>query len=111
MKFSPGSYDKSVCIFSLSQGSDRLSKEHTFRGHSDSVDQLCWHPGQADLLATASGDKTVRVWDTRNNKSVSTINTKGENINITWSPNGNTIAVGNKEDLVTFIDSRMYKVP
>ena len=29
-------------------------------------------------------------------KPSNTINTKGENINICWSPNGHTIAVGNK---------------
>ena len=34
----------------------------------------------------------------------------GENINITWSPDGNSIAVGNKEDLVTFVDARMFKI-
>lgn len=34
----------------------------------------------------------------------------GENINITWSPDGNTIAVGNKEDLVSFIDVRAHKI-
>lgn len=34
---------------------------------------------------------------------------KGENINITWSPDGHTIAVGNKEDLITFIDMRILK--
>lgn len=34
----------------------------------------------------------------------------GENINITWSPDGNAIAVGNKEDLVTFIDARTFKI-
>lgn len=33
----------------------------------------------------------------------------GENINITWSPDGHTIAVGNKEDLITFIDMRTFK--
>jgi THO complex subunit 3 len=38
------------------------------------------------------------------------VSAQGENINITWSPDGQTIAVGNKEDLVTFIDSRTYKV-
>ena len=58
-KLASGSYDKTVCIFSL--GSDRLSKEHVFKGHGDSVDQLTWHPTKPDLLATASGDKTVRV--------------------------------------------------
>lgn len=74
------------------------------------MDQLCWHQTHCDLLSTASGDKTVRLWDTRMNKSVAIIPTKGENINITWSPNGDTIAVGNKEDLVTFIDARTYKI-
>ena len=33
----------------------------------------------------------------------------GENINICWSPNGDSIAVGNKEDLVTFIDTKTNK--
>lgn len=41
------------------------SKEQTMKGHSDSVDQLCWHPTNGNLLVTASGDRTVRVWDAR----------------------------------------------
>ena len=47
------------------------------RGHSDAVDQLIWHPTDPDLLATASGDRTVRIWDYRSAKSVATVNTKG----------------------------------
>lgn len=74
------------------------------------MDQLCWHATQADLLSTASGDKTVRIWDVRAGKCSTIISTKGENINIAWSPDGNTIAVGNKEDLVTFIDTRTHKI-
>merc|ERR1712062_617441 len=97
-----------VCLFSLSH--DRLSKEHTYRGHGDSVDQLCWHPTNPDLLATASGDKTVRIWESRSSKALATIQTKGENINIAWSSDGKTLAVGNKEDLVTFIDAQTYKI-
>ena len=58
------------------------------RGHTDSVDQLRWHPTHPDLLATASGDKSVRVWDSRSAKCVATVPTKGENINIDWSPDG-----------------------
>ncbi|XP_073976163.1 THO complex 3 homolog tex isoform X3 [Rhodnius prolixus] len=89
---------------------EKQTKEHTFRGHTGSVDQLCWHSSNADLLATASGDKSVRVWDVKSQKCVANVNTRGENINITWSPNGSTIAVGNKEDLISFIDTRMYKI-
>lgn len=107
-RLASGSFDKSVCIFTLDK--DRLNKEITFKGHGGSVDQLCWHQTNCDLLSTASGDKSVRIWDTRVQKSVATIPTKGENINITWAPNGETIAVGNKEDLVTFIDARTFKI-
>ena len=53
-------------------------KDHTCRGHGDSVDQLCWHPTHPDLLVTAAGDKTVRMWDARAAKSVATVTTKGE---------------------------------
>lgn len=107
-KLASGSFDKTVTIFALEK--DRVSKESTYRGHSGSVDQLVWHKSQADLLATASGDKSVRIWDIRAGKCAHMISTKGENINITWSPDGNSIAVGNKEDLVTFIDTRTNKI-
>ena len=34
---------------------------------------------------------------------------EGENINICWSPDGKCIAVGNKDDLIAFIDTRNYR--
>lgn len=103
-----GSFDKTVVIFSLNQ--DKLIKDYTLKGHTGSVDQLCWHPTHPYQLCTASLDRTVRVWDVRSNRPTATINTKGENINICWSPNGQTIAVGNKDDLVTLIDTKTYKI-
>jgi WD40 repeat protein len=59
------------------------------------------------MVATASEDKTVKVWDTRTGKPLSTINTGGQNINIAWSPDGNYIAVGNK----VFIELHMFALP
>lgn len=46
-------------------GEQSKAKDMELKGHTDSVDQLCWDPKHADLLATASGDKTVRLWDAR----------------------------------------------
>lgn len=40
-------------------------KDLELKGHTDSVDQLCWDPKHSDQVATASGDKSVRLWDTR----------------------------------------------
>lgn len=71
----PGSFDKTVTIFSLAP--DSLVREHTLRGHQNSVDQLCWHPSNPNHLCTASLDRSVRLWDSRSSKSTATINTKG----------------------------------
>ncbi|RZR93295.1 hypothetical protein BHM03_00021761 [Ensete ventricosum] len=40
-------------------------KDIELKGHTDSVDQLCWDPKHPDVVATAAGDKTVRFWDAR----------------------------------------------
>lgn len=87
-------------------------KVNQFKGHTDSVDQLCWQPKNPDLVTTASTDKTVRIWDTRASGSYAraVVGTKGENINITWSEDGNYIAVGNKDDLISIIDVRKSKI-
>ncbi|KAG0009193.1 hypothetical protein BGZ80_002642 [Entomortierella chlamydospora] len=92
----------------LEQSDSRSSLE--LRGHTDSVDQLRWDPTHPDHLATASCDKTVRIWDARSAKSIHKIDTDGQNINISWSPSGHKIAVGNKDDKISFIDTRTFKV-
>ncbi|XP_016113528.1 THO complex subunit 3-like [Sinocyclocheilus grahami] len=106
-RLASGSFDKTASVFVLEK--DRLVKENNYRGHGDSVDQLCWHPTNPDLFVTASGDKTIRIWDVRTTKCMATVSTKGENINICWSPDGQTIAVGNKDDVVTFIDAKTHR--
>ncbi|VDO94427.1 unnamed protein product [Soboliphyme baturini] len=108
-RLASGSFDKTVCVFNLDNGC-KLVREQTFRGHTDQVDQVSWHQSHSDLLASAGGDMTVRVWDARSHKCAATVNTKGENINIAWSPDGNTIGVGNKDDLISFIETRNYKI-
>uniref|UniRef100_A0A8C5VVS2 THO complex 3 n=1 Tax=Microcebus murinus TaxID=30608 RepID=A0A8C5VVS2_MICMU len=106
-RLASGSFDNTVSVFVLEK--DWMVKENNYQGHGDSVDQLCWHPSNPDLFVTASGDKTIRIWDVRTTKCIATVNTKGENINICWSPDGQTIAVGNKDDVVTFIEAKTHR--
>lgn len=107
-KLASGSFDKTVSVFNMER--TRLNKEVSLKGHEASVDQLAWHGSDPSLLATASCDRTVRVWDVRSQRPAATVHTKGENINIAWAPDGKTIAVGNKDDLITFIDSNKYSI-
>ncbi|KAM8847758.1 THO complex subunit 3-like isoform 1-T1 [Synchiropus picturatus] len=106
-RLASGSVDQTAGVFMLEK--DRLVTEHYYRGHSDSVDQLCWHPTNPDLFVTASLDKSIRIWDVRTTKCIAAVNTKGENINICWSPDGQTIAVGNKDDVVSFVDTKTHR--
>jgi len=108
-RLASGSNDNTARIFSVKNGKTVKLVECT--GHSKGVDQLCWNPSHAEQMATASGDKTVRIWDARGNgRAANVIETKGENINISWSPDGNAIAVGNKSDHISFIDTRTMKI-
>jgi WD40 repeat protein len=40
-------------------------KDIELKGHTDSVDQLCWDPKHPETVATAAADKTIRLWDAR----------------------------------------------
>ena len=49
----------------------------------------------------------VRIWDCRIGKCAHAIETRGENINIRWSPDGHHIAVGDKEDNISLEQQHM----
>lgn len=106
-KLASGSVDQMVKVFTVDNVA--CTSDIELRGHTDSVDQLRWDPKHAELLGTASGDKTVRIWDCRTGKCAQAIETRGENINIRWSPDGAHIAVGDKEDNLSIIEMRKCK--
>ena len=106
-KLASGSVDQTVRVWNIDATGNATDTE--LKGHQDSVDQLRWDPLQPEVLGTASGDKTVRIWDARTGKCAHAIETRGENINIRWSPDGQHIAVGDKDDNISFIEMRKCK--
>ena len=82
-------------------------------GHTERIYQLAFNPTQIQSrlqLATASSDKSVRIWDCRMKKCTHKISTEGENINLCWKRDGSHIIVGNKQDIISVIDVRKHKV-
>lgn len=52
----------------------------------------------------------MRFWDIRQGKATHTIATKGQNINMTVSPDGKMVVIGDRHDVITFIDTSTGKV-
>ena len=50
----------SYIFFRVEQG-----KELELKDHTQSVEGLSWHPKHAEVLATISTDKNLRIWDIR----------------------------------------------
>ncbi|GAM24368.1 hypothetical protein SAMD00019534_075430 [Acytostelium subglobosum LB1] len=100
-RLASGSWDQTARIWNIE---NPKQKELELRGHSESIEQLRYSPTAPDVLATASSDKTVKIWDTRSGKCTMSIATSGENINLCWYVDGSLLAVGNKEDNISIID-------
>jgi len=104
-RLASGSMDKTIRVWNPEKPLAQYSVE--LKGHTQTVDQLCWDPTNPDQLASASPDKSVRFWDYRGTtdqelltvaaqKCIKEVPTKGENINIAWSPDGAHVAVGSR---------------
>lgn len=107
-----GGKDKVMMIHRVEEAKLSSHILSTNNGHSNDIDQICWNPKDSTQLASASIDRHAKVWDVRRPDSlVADIKLKNENINICWSNDGSTIAVADKSDIVSFIDTRAgYKV-
>eukprot|EP01132_Coremiostelium_polycephalum_P005365 gene5365-6695_t len=108
-RLASGSVDNTTRIWSNVETGVK-GKEIELKGHTDPIEQLAWSPVHPDILATASSDKTVKLWDIRSGKSTHSINTGGENINLTWYFDGSYIASGSRDDQVSIIDAKNAKI-
>uniref|UniRef100_A0A7S3DJ33 THO complex subunit 3 n=1 Tax=Palpitomonas bilix TaxID=652834 RepID=A0A7S3DJ33_9EUKA len=103
-----GSQDKSARIWVIDAGKGH--KDVELHGHTEGVEQLCWNPLSINEIATTSSDKSLRLWDRKSGKMTKMVVTTGRNLSLGWSPDGEYLVVGNRDDVVTVYDRRTMQV-
>ena len=77
-----------------------LKEERTLRVHDAPVTGVAWHP-TLPLLATASEDYTVRIWNLETESLVEEIGLfMGTPGRLYWSPDGKTLAVRTTNEMI-----------
>eukprot|EP00798_Chlamydomonas_sp_ICE-L_P020287 gene20287-27045_t len=93
--------DRTAKVWSLSSGTDKCL--HDFKDHSREIYTCRWSPtgaGSANpnlplLLATASFDHTVKLWDVEAGKCVNSLEQHTQPVySVSFSPNGKLVATG-----------------
>ena len=66
--------------------------------------KMAWHPLQPACFAVRGEDKNVDIWDVRATRATARIPGIGNHINLSWSPDGKSIAAGNNSDKLVVFD-------
>jgi WD40 repeat protein len=87
-------------------------KEETqkFSGHVKKVSMLAYHPCAEEVMASASFDNTVNVWNIQNSQSYAKIGINEAPLSLDWNYNGSLVGCTTKEKLIHVIDPRESKI-
>ena len=99
----PKYQDKQVGIVKLIELNSQKNTQE-FTGHVDVIEDLSFSP-DGGLMASASSDKTVRIWDTKTRREIHTLVGHVGTVNcVDFSPDGLLIASGSDDHRIKIWD-------
>lgn len=109
-----GDCKKNIHIWTM-RGTDWNVDQQPLIGHENSVEDIKWSPDDADVLASCSVDKSLRIWDLRMQATVRCVSKvldchKSDVNVIDWnSKSKNLIVSGGDDGVVKVWDTRFIK--
>lgn len=95
----PGVYGE-VCVWQSSGTAGPWGAARTLKDHTDAISSIAWRPGAAEF-ATASLDKTVRIWDAEKGVGVRTLKDHVDAVfGVAYSPDGKWMATASGDRTV-----------
>ncbi|KAG9243605.1 hypothetical protein BJ878DRAFT_510081 [Calycina marina] len=113
-----GSDDGKVFIWEVPQGftlySDAdeptdIAPISKLTGHSRKVGQVLFNPAAENILASASGDYTIKIWDIGTGKSQLTLKHGDIVQSLSWSANGTCLATTSRDKRLRVWDVRQER--
>lgn len=95
----------------LANGEQLQTDLQTLKGHKRKVGVVKFHPVVENLIATASTDYEVKIWDVENGATKFTT-AVGTNIiqSLDWNYDGSLLCSNSKDKMVRVIDPRQQKI-
>ncbi|KAJ2903348.1 Coronin-like protein crn1, partial [Coemansia aciculifera] len=107
-----GAEDHQVMVWRVPEGLAEMEEDVTqplvvLGGHGRKVGHVAWNPVAEGVLAVASSDHTVRVWDVEKAAVRSTLQGFGDSImSIAWDHSGSLIAATCRDKRLRIFDAR-----
>src|SRR5690554_4101073 len=102
--------DAQIKVVQLPQGgleTDIKDAAASLEGHYKKVSSVKWHPTANNIIASASYDNTVKVWDVSKQAEAHSFDSFGDTpYSIAWNSNGSLIGATSKDKKVRAFDPR-----